>query len=69
MRRSKMKALGILAAALAFPGLAAKASEDPAARRTTFALEFSRANVAQVANGAEVTPTIKPADLKGTLVM
>ena len=60
---------GALLAALALPMPAAKAPEPAAARRTTFAIDFSRANVAQVANNAEVTPTIKPEALTGTLVM
>lgn len=69
MRRIGMRKLSALLAALTMPALAAISPEPASTRRTTFALEFSRANVVQVANGAEVMPAIKPADLTGRLVM
>lgn len=64
-----MRKLAGLLAAMAIPALAAISPEQSAARRTTFALEFSRSNVAQVANGAAVTPSIQPETLAGRLVM
>ena len=72
MSRNHITFPAVLLAALAMPALAkmeAAAPENGAAMRTTFDLELSRANVAQVANGAVVTPRIKPDDLSGTMVI
>ncbi|MBA3973016.1 MAG: hypothetical protein C0504_02210 [Candidatus Solibacter sp.] len=69
MRSNGTSVMAALMAVAAMPVTAAGAPETGAAWRTAFDLQLSRANVAQVANGAEVTPAIKPADLKGTLVM